>query len=97
MTPIALIYFILGLSALYWPFVTLFFKRRVLGAQWLIMSALMAMGLSVSQTAEWLGYKSVQAFSKAYKAVREIQPFILEDTPFYKEIDRVTGLLKQRP
>lgn len=47
MTPIALIYFILGLSALYWPFVTLFFKRRVLGAQWLIMSALMAMGLSV--------------------------------------------------
>ena len=47
MTPIALIYFILGLSALYWPFVTLFFKRRVLGAQWLIMSALMSMGLSV--------------------------------------------------
>ena len=47
MTPISLIYFLLGLSALYWPFVTLFFKRRVLGAQWLIMSALMAMGLSV--------------------------------------------------
>ena len=47
MTPIALIYFLLGLSALYWPIVTLFFKRRVLGAQWLIMSALMAMGLSV--------------------------------------------------
>lgn len=47
MTPIALIYFLLGLSALYWPFVTLFLKRRVLGAQWLIMSALMAMGLAV--------------------------------------------------
>ena len=47
MTPIALIYFLLGLSSLYWPLVTLFFKRRVLGAQWLIMSALMAMGLSV--------------------------------------------------
>lgn len=47
MTPLALIYFLLGLSALYWPIVTLFFKRRVLGAQWLIMSALMAMGLSV--------------------------------------------------
>lgn len=47
MTPIALIYFLLGLSALYWPLVTLFFKRRVLGAQWLIMSALMAMGLAV--------------------------------------------------
>lgn len=47
MTPIALIYFLLGLSALYWPIVTLFFKRRVLGAQWLIMSALMSMGLAV--------------------------------------------------
>lgn len=47
MTPIALIYFLLGLSALYWPFVTFFFKRRVLSAQWLIMTALMAMGLSV--------------------------------------------------
>lgn len=47
MTPIALIYFLLGLSSLYWPFVTLFFKRRVLGAQWLIMSALMSMSLAV--------------------------------------------------
>ncbi|MCR5444223.1 MAG: AraC family transcriptional regulator [Bacteroidales bacterium] len=47
MTPIALIYFIMGLSALYWPIVTLFFKRRVLVAQWLIMAALMSMGLSV--------------------------------------------------
>lgn len=47
MTPIALIYFLLGLSALYWPFVTLFFKRRVLVAQWLIMAALMTMGLAV--------------------------------------------------
>jgi AraC-like DNA-binding protein len=47
MTPISLIYFLLGLSSLYWPFVTLLFKRRVLGAQWLIMSALMSMGLSV--------------------------------------------------
>ena len=47
MTPIALIYFLLGLSSLYWPLVTLFFKRRVLGAQWLLMSALMSMSLSV--------------------------------------------------
>ena len=47
MTPIAWIYFLLGLSSLYWPFVTLLFKRRVLGAQWLIMSALMAMSLAV--------------------------------------------------
>lgn len=47
MTPLALTYFLLGLSALYWPFVTLFFKRRVLGAQWLIMTALLAMAISV--------------------------------------------------
>ena len=47
MTPIALTYFLLGLSSLYWPLVTLFFKRRVLGAQWLIMAALMSMSLSV--------------------------------------------------
>ena len=47
MTPISLIYFLLGLSSLYWPIVTLFFKRRVLGAQWLIMAALTAMSLSV--------------------------------------------------
>lgn len=47
MTPLALIYFLLGLSALYWPFVTLLFKRRVLGAQWLIMSALLSMSLAV--------------------------------------------------
>ena len=47
MTPISLIYFLLGLSTLYWPIMTLLFKRRVLGAQWLIMSALMSMGLAV--------------------------------------------------
>lgn len=47
MTPISWIYFLLGLSSLYWPFVTLLFKRRVLGAQWLIMSALMSMSLAV--------------------------------------------------
>ena len=47
MTPISWIYFLLGLSSLYWPFVTLFFKRRVLGAQWLILSALMSMSLAV--------------------------------------------------
>ena len=47
MTPISLIYFLLGLSSLYWPIVTLLFKRRVLGAQWLIMAALLDMSLSV--------------------------------------------------
>lgn len=47
MTQLALIYFLLGLSALYWPLVTILFKRHVLGSQWLIMSALMAMALAV--------------------------------------------------
>ena len=47
MTPLSWIYFLLGLSSLYWPLVTLFFKRRVLGAQWLILSALMSMSLAV--------------------------------------------------
>lgn len=47
MTPISLAYFILGLSALYWPLATLFFKRRVLGGQWLMMTALLLIGLSI--------------------------------------------------
>ena len=47
MTPIALSYFILGLSALYWPIVTMFFKRTVLGGQWLMMTALTLVGLSI--------------------------------------------------
>ncbi|MBR4773625.1 MAG: AraC family transcriptional regulator [Bacteroidales bacterium] len=47
MTPLSWVYFLLGLSSLYWPLVTLFFKRRVLGAQWLLMSALMSMSLAV--------------------------------------------------
>jgi AraC-like DNA-binding protein len=47
MTPVSLAYFILGLSALFWPLATLFFKRRVLGGQWLIMTALLLIGLSI--------------------------------------------------
>ncbi len=47
MTTISLIYFLMGLSALYWPLVTLLFKRHVLGAQWLIMTALTTMAISV--------------------------------------------------
>ena len=47
MTPLSWVYFLLGLSSLYWPLVTFFFKRRVLGAQWLLMSALMSMSLAV--------------------------------------------------
>lgn len=47
MTPISIAYFILGLVALFWPLTTLFFKREVLGAQWLMMTALLLFGLSV--------------------------------------------------
>ena len=47
MTPIALSYFLLGLSALYWPLATLLFKRTVLGGQWLMMTSLLLIGLSI--------------------------------------------------
>lgn len=47
MTPLALTYFLLGLVTLFWPLVMLLFKRRVLGAQWLSMAALLTMSLSV--------------------------------------------------
>ena len=47
MTPIALSYFILGLSALFWPLTTLLFKRTVLGGQWLMITALLLIGLSI--------------------------------------------------
>ncbi len=47
MTPVALTYLILGLATLFWPVATLLFKRRVLDAQWLSMTALLTMSLSV--------------------------------------------------
>lgn len=47
MTAISIAYFVLGLIALFWPLATIFFKREVLGAQWLMMTALMLFGLSV--------------------------------------------------
>ena len=47
MTPIALIYLLLGLVTLFWPVTTMLFKRRVLDAQWLIMAALISMSLSL--------------------------------------------------
>lgn len=47
MTAISIAYFVLGMIALVWPLTTLFFKRDVLGAQWLMMTALMLFGLSV--------------------------------------------------
>lgn len=47
MTSISIAYFVLGLIALFWPLTTIFFKRDVLGAQWLMMTALMLFGISV--------------------------------------------------
>ncbi len=47
MTPVALTYLILGLVTLFWPVATVLFKRRVLDAQWLSMTALLTMSLSV--------------------------------------------------
>lgn len=47
MIPVALTYLILGLVTLFWPVATVLFKRRVLDAQWLSMTALLTMSISV--------------------------------------------------
>lgn len=47
MTPISIAYFVLGLVTLFWPLATLFFKRRVLDAQWLMVAALAMVGISI--------------------------------------------------
>ena len=47
MTPVALTYLILGLVTIFWPVATVLFKRRVLDAQWLSMTALLTMSISV--------------------------------------------------
>ena len=46
MTPISLIYLLLGLSALVWPLALLLLKPRVLDAQWLLSVAILLLGLS---------------------------------------------------
>lgn len=46
MTPISLIYLLLGLSALLWPLALLLLKPRVLAAQWLLSLAILLLGLS---------------------------------------------------
>lgn len=46
MTPLSLIYLIVGLVSLVWPVALLFFRRKVLDAQWMLMVALMLFGLS---------------------------------------------------
>ena len=46
MTPLSIIYLLVGLVTLFWPLALLFFRRKVLDAQWLLMVALMFFGLS---------------------------------------------------
>ncbi len=46
MTPISIIYLIVGLVTIIWPLLLLFFKRKVLDAQWMMMTALLLFGLS---------------------------------------------------
>ena len=47
MTPLSFIYFVVGLVSLFWPLALLLFKRRVLGVQWMMMTALILFGVSV--------------------------------------------------
>lgn len=47
MTPVSLIYLLLGVVSLLWPLAILLFKRRVLDAQWMMMTALFLFGISV--------------------------------------------------
>ncbi|MBQ2521696.1 MAG: aromatic amino acid lyase [Bacteroidales bacterium] len=53
--------------------------------------------IALAQATDCLGIadKLCPASRKAYEAVRGIQPVILEDTPFYKEITAVENLLKR--
>lgn len=46
MTPTATIYLVLGLSILLWPLATVLTRRRILGAQWLLLAAMLMMGLT---------------------------------------------------
>ena len=53
--------------------------------------------IALAQATDCLGIRDrlCNASRKAYESIRAIQPEILEDTPFYEEIDRVIALLKQ--
>ena len=55
--------------------------------------------IALAQATDILGIKVklCSASRRAYDAVRDIQPVILEDTPFYKEISAVITWLKRNP
>ena len=46
MTPTALTYLVLGLSILFWPLATVLTRRRMLGAQWLLLAAMLMFGIA---------------------------------------------------
>ena len=53
--------------------------------------------IALAQATDCLGIRDrlCNASRRAYESIRAIQPEIVEDTPFYEEIDRVVALLKQ--
>ena len=54
--------------------------------------------IAMAQATDCLGIKDklCSASREAYEAVRKIQPVIKEDTPFYKEIEKVISFLKKQ-
>ena len=55
--------------------------------------------IALAQATDCLGIKAdlCDTSRAVYEQIRTIQPEILEDTPFYKEITRVITYLKRNP
>lgn len=70
--------------------------RQVIENVWQVLSI---QYIALAQATDCLGIKDSlsETSRKVYDAVRDIQPVILEDTPFYKEISRVGDYLKTNP
>lgn len=70
--------------------------RQVIENVWQVLSI---QYIALAQATDCLGIKDSlsETSRKVYDALRAIQPVILEDTPFYKEIARVGDYLKSNP
>ena len=70
--------------------------RQVIENVWQVLSI---QYIALAQATDCLGIKDSlsETSRKVYDALRAIQPVILEDTPFYKEIARVGDYLKAKP
>jgi histidine ammonia-lyase len=70
--------------------------RQVIENVWQVLSI---QYIALAQATDCLCIKDSlsETSRKVYDAVRDIQPVILEDTPFYKEISRVGDYLKSNP